>query len=152
MCLWVRLNRDANCLPLRAKTVWNPLRMNTERCRWGEGHNSYPFFECRLSAGRLFRQKTRKYCQLEAQASWCCHFQSTCSRNQSAPSQNMFSSYPYIKYLYLQLPFLKMTAFRIILVSLSFNFWWGMVVRLYDRPCLNIHRGDRILIPVPSDC
>ena len=38
------------------------------------------------------------------------------------------SSYPNTKYLYLRLPFLKMNAFRIILVSLSFNFWWGMVV------------------------
>ena len=38
--------------------------MNTERCRREEGHNSYPL-ECRLSAGRLFRQKPRKYCQLE---------------------------------------------------------------------------------------
>ena len=63
--------------PLRAKTVWNPLRMNTERYRREEGHNSYPL-ECRLSAGRLFRQKPRKYCQLEIQASWWCHLQSTC--------------------------------------------------------------------------
>ena len=38
------------------------------------------------------------------------------------------SSCPNTKYLYLRLPFLKMKAFRIILVSLSFNFWWGMVV------------------------
>ena len=38
------------------------------------------------------------------------------------------SSCPKTKYLYLRLPFLKMNAFRIILVSLSFNFWWGMVV------------------------
>ena len=42
------------------------------------GHNSYPL-ECRLSAGRLFRQKQRKYCQLETQASWWCRLQSTCS-------------------------------------------------------------------------
>ena len=33
------------------------------------------------------------------------------------------SSCPKTKYLYLRLPFLKMKAFRIILVSLSFNFW-----------------------------
>ena len=38
------------------------------------------------------------------------------------------SSCPNTKYLYLRLPFLKMKAFRIILVSLSFNSWWGMVV------------------------
>ena len=38
------------------------------------------------------------------------------------------SSCPKTKYLYLRLPFLKMKAFRIKLVSLSFNFWWGMVV------------------------
>ena len=44
---------------LTAKTVWNPLRMNTERCRREEGHNSYPL-ECRLSDGRLFRQNTTK--------------------------------------------------------------------------------------------
>ena len=38
------------------------------------------------------------------------------------------SSCPNTKYLYLRLPFLKMKAFRIILVSVSFNFWWDMVV------------------------
>ena len=38
------------------------------------------------------------------------------------------SSCPNIKYLYLRLPFLKMKAFRIKLVSLSFNFWWDMVI------------------------
>ena len=28
----------------------------------------------------------------------------------------------------------------------------GMVQYLYDGPCLNLLRGDRVLIPVPSDC
>ena len=41
---------------LRAKTIRNPLRMNTERYRREVGHNSHPL-ECRLSAGRLLRQK-----------------------------------------------------------------------------------------------
>ena len=63
--------------PLRAKTGWNPRRMNIERCRRKEGHNSYPL-ECRLSAGRLYRQKRRQYFKLETQASWWCHLQSTC--------------------------------------------------------------------------
>ena len=96
-CLW-RIHNRCTCkwdwtdtltvsFPLRAKTVWNPLRMNTERCRREEGHNSHPL-ECRLSAGRLFMQKPRKYCQLDTQASWWC--QRTCFYNESAPSQNMF--------------------------------------------------------------
>ena len=38
------------------------------------------------------------------------------------------SSCPNTKYLYRRMPFLKMKAFRMILVSLSFNFWWGIVV------------------------
>ena len=36
------------------------------------------------------------------------------------------SSCPKTKYLYLRLPFLKMKAFRIILLSLFFNFRWGI--------------------------
>ena len=55
--------------PLRAKTIWNPLCLNTKICRRELGHNSFAL-ECRMSAGRLFRQKPRKYCQLETQASW----------------------------------------------------------------------------------
>ena len=86
----MRFNRDAKCFfPVESKDLWNPLRMNTERCRREAGHNSYPL-ECRLSAGRLFRQKPRKYCQLETQSSWWCRLQSICFLNQSAPSQNMF--------------------------------------------------------------
>ena len=40
------------------------------------------------------------------------------------------SSCPNTKYVYLRLPFLKMKDFRIILVSLffNFNFWWVMIV------------------------
>ena len=67
-CLWAIPHRCiCKCdvsFPLRAKTVWIPLRMNIERCRREQGRNSYPL-ECRLSAWRLSRQKPRKYCQLE---------------------------------------------------------------------------------------
>ena len=78
-CLWTIIHHRYTCkwdwtemltvsFPLRANTVWNPLRMNTERCRRQEGNNSY-LLKWLLSAGRLFRQKPRKYCQLEIQAS-----------------------------------------------------------------------------------
>ena len=71
----MRLTRDAYFF-----SHWDQRLMKSasyERCRWEEGHNSYPL-ECRLSAGRLFRQKPRKYCQLDTQASWWCQLQSTC--------------------------------------------------------------------------
>ena len=88
-CLWTKHHR-CTCkwdwtemltvsFLLREKTVCNPLGINTERCRRAEGHNSYPL-ECSMSAGRLFRQKPRKYCPLKTQASWWCYLQSTCFR------------------------------------------------------------------------
>ena len=43
------------------------------------------------------------------------------------------SSCPKTKCLYLRLPFLKMKAFRIILVSIFFNFWRGMVVYKVEK-------------------
>ena len=40
-CLWTMHHRDANCFfPLRAKTEWIPLLINTERYRREEEHNS----------------------------------------------------------------------------------------------------------------
>ena len=41
-CKWDYTEMLTVSFPLRAKTVWIPLRMNTERCRRGEGRNSYP--------------------------------------------------------------------------------------------------------------
>ena len=55
VCKWDRTEMLTVSFPLRAKTVCIPLRMNIERCRREEGHNSYPL-ECRLFAGRLFLQ------------------------------------------------------------------------------------------------
>ena len=136
-CLWT-IHHRCTCkwdwtemlnvsFPLRAKTVWNPLRMNTERCRREAGHNSYPL-ECRLSAGKTFPAKTTKILStrnssilMMSSSEYLC-LESECSFTKYV------SSCPYTKYLYLRLPFLKMKAFRMILVSLSFNFWWGMVV------------------------
>ena len=54
-CKWDWTEMLTVSFPLTANTVWNPLRMNIERCRREEGRNSYPL-EYRLSAGRLFRQ------------------------------------------------------------------------------------------------
>ena len=51
-CKWDWTEMQTVSIPLRRKTVWNPLLMNIERCRREDGHNSYPL-ECRLSAGRL---------------------------------------------------------------------------------------------------
>ena len=36
--------------------------------------------------------------------------------------------------------------------SLSVALWITRRFGLYDGPCLNLLRGDRVLIPVPSDC
>ena len=119
--------------PLRAKTVWNPLRMNTERCRREEGHNSYPL-ECRLSVcWKTFPAKTTKILStrnssiLMMSSSEYLFLESECSFTKYV------SSCPYTKYLYLRLPFLKMKVFRIILVSLSFNSWCGVVVQRVEK-------------------
>ena len=48
----------------RAKTVWIPLRMSTEICRLGEGHNFCPL-ECRRSVGKPIPRRPRKCCRLE---------------------------------------------------------------------------------------
>ena len=128
-CKWDWTEMLTVSFPLRAKTVWNPLRMNTERCRREEGHNSYPL-ECRLSVGRLFRQNhenivTRNSSILTMSSSEYLFLESDCSFTKYV------SSCPNTKYLYLRFPFLKMKALRIILVSLSFNFWWSMVGRSF---------------------
>ena len=71
-CPWSKVKQDTSdpdtcrilgrygqyIFPLRAKTLWIPLRMNKRRCRREDEHKSYPL-ECRLSAGRLFSQKPR---------------------------------------------------------------------------------------------
>ena len=36
--------------------------------------------------------------------------------------------------------------------SLSVAIWLTRRLELYDRPCLNLLRGDRVLIPVAPDC
>ena len=54
-CKWDWTEMLTVSFPLTANTVWNPLRMNIERCRRVEGRDSYPL-EYRLSAGRLFPQ------------------------------------------------------------------------------------------------
>ena len=36
--------------------------------------------------------------------------------------------------------------------SLSFALWLIRRLGLYDGPCINLLRGARVLIPVPSDC
>ena len=84
-CLWTILNRDANCfVPVESKD-WNPLCMNTER---GGRIRTHRNVDCLLED--FSGKKPRKYCQLETQASWWCHLQSTCLYNQSASSQNIF--------------------------------------------------------------
>ena len=47
--------------------LWILLRMSTEICRLGEGHNLCPF-ECRLSIGKPFPRRPRKCCRLETLA------------------------------------------------------------------------------------
>ena len=51
ICMWSWTEMLTFSFELRAKTVWIPLRMSTEICRLGEGHNLCPL-ECRLSVGK----------------------------------------------------------------------------------------------------
>ena len=51
ICMWSWTAMLIFSFQLRAKTVWIPLRMSTEICRLGEGHNLCPS-ECRLSVGK----------------------------------------------------------------------------------------------------
>ena len=66
-CMWSWTEMLIFSFQLRAKTVWTPLRMSTEICRPGEGHNLWPS-ECRLSVGKPFLRRPRKCCRLETLA------------------------------------------------------------------------------------
>ena len=50
ICMWSWTEMLIFSFQLRTKTVWIPLRMSTEICRLGEGHNLCPL-EWRLSVG-----------------------------------------------------------------------------------------------------
>ena len=67
ICMWSWTEMLFFSSQLRTKTVWIPLRMSTEICRLGEGHNLYPS-ECRLSDGKPFPRRPRKCCRLETLA------------------------------------------------------------------------------------
>ena len=80
-------NRCAVSFSLRVKTVWNPLRMNTERCWREEGHNSYPLDAvCLLEdfSGKNHENITRNSSIFMMSSSEYLFLE------QSAPSQNMF--------------------------------------------------------------
>ena len=64
ICMWSWTKMLIFSFQLRAKTVWIPLRMSTEICRLGEGHNKCPL-ECRLSVGKPFPRRPRKCCRQE---------------------------------------------------------------------------------------
>ena len=91
------------------ETLWIPIRMNTKRCRREEGTiRTHWNGDCLLED---FSGKNSKYCQLETLVL-------------------LYKIYFFVllnnaKYLYLRLTLLKMKDFRIMLVSLFFNFWWG---------------------------
>ena len=105
-CKWDWTEMLTVSFPLRAIASYE-----YRKCRREEGTiRTHWNVDCLLED--LSGKNPRKCCQLETLASWWCHLQSTCVKNQSA------SSCPNTKYLYLRLPFLKMKAFRIILVSL----------------------------------
>ena len=134
-CLWT-IHHQCTCkwewtemlnvsFPLRAKTVWNPLRMNTERCRREAGTiRTHRNADCLLEDLQKTTKilSTRNPIILMMSSSEYLFLESECSFTK------YFSSCPNTKYLYRRLPFLNMKAFRMILLSLSFNFWWGMVV------------------------
>ena len=64
ICMWSWTEMLTFSFQLRAKTVWIPLRMSTEICRLGEGHNLCPL-KWRLSVGKPFPRRPRKCCRLE---------------------------------------------------------------------------------------
>ena len=81
-CKWDWTEMLTISFPLRAKTVWNPLRMYTEICRREEGHNSYPL-EYRWSAGGLFCQTRNSSILMMSSSEYL-------FLNQSAPSQKKY--------------------------------------------------------------
>ena len=125
-CRWDWTEMLNVSFPLRAKTVWNPLRMNTERCRREAGTiRTHWNADCLLEDFPAKITKilsTRNSSILMMSSSEYLFLESECFFTKYV------SSCPNNKYLYRRLPFLKMKAFRMILVSLSFNFWWGIVV------------------------
>ena len=107
MYLYVKLNWDANRIP---------LRMSTDICRL-RGAQFVPM-------GMLIicwnppppHRRPRKFCQLETRASWWCLLECTCSSNQRVALQirvpsdlklNIcISDFRFCEYLYLRFPFL----------------------------------------------
>ena len=122
-CKWDWTGMNTVSFPLRAKPVWNPLRINTERCGaqfvpigmptvcW----KTFPAKTTKILSTRnssILMMSASEYLILESEFSFTKHV-SSCLNT---------------KYLYLRLPFLKMKALQIILVSLFSNFWLDTVL------------------------
>ena len=67
ICIWSWTEMLFFSFRFRANTVCIPLRMSTEICQRGEGHNLFPS-ECRLIVGKPFPRRPRKCCRLETLA------------------------------------------------------------------------------------
>ena len=67
ICMWIWTEMLIFSFQLRAKPVWIPFRMSTKICWLGEGYNLC-LLECRLSVGKLFLRRPRKFCPLETLA------------------------------------------------------------------------------------
>ena len=102
-CKWDWTEMLTDSFPLRAKTVWILLCMNTEKDRREEGQP----WECQLSAGRLSRQTPRKYCQWGTRNILMMSSAEYLFLELECYFTKYVSSCPYTKYLYLRLPFLK---------------------------------------------
>ena len=124
----VRLNRDAKCFfPVESKDCMKSASYEYRKMSARRGAQFVPIGMPTV-CWKTFPAKTTKILStrnssiLMMSSSEYLLLESECSFTKYV------SSYPNTKYLYLRLPFLKMKAFRIILASLSFNFWWGIVV------------------------
>ena len=122
-------------LPLRAKTLWNPLRINIERCRREEGHNSYTleYLLDEFSAKTTKILSTRNWSILMLSSSDNVFLESVCSFTKYV------SSCPNTKYVYLRLRLLKMKASWIKLVSLFLitgEMWWYKALKNHNTWCM----------------
>ena len=133
MYLNVRMNRDANCFfPGKSKDCMKSASYEDIKMSARSGAQ-FVSIGMPTVCWKIFPAKATKI--LSTRNSIILMISSLeCFFSESEWSFTKYvSSCPNTKYLYLRLPFLKMKAFRIILVSLYFNFWYGMVVKRVEK-------------------
>ena len=116
------------CLYRWEQRRWIPLCMNKEKMLARRGAQRVPIGMPTVR-WKIFPAKTTKILSTTNSSNLLMSSSEyLCLESESSFRKKLLPCALNIKYLYLRLPFFKMKAFRVILVSVFCNFWWGMVV------------------------